>query len=133
MVYKIDEEYPLDKKHYTSQALYIARRMKANETLVERIEAAMGKDDALRVRRLQKYIAELEAELDRQDRDSLLVRQVEKALTQIHQFQGVITSARYLLEQEPVPLDELRRLMGEFRIPRADLGVGYPSPDESPR
>ena len=32
----------------TGQALYVARRMKANETLVERIEAAMGKDDALR-------------------------------------------------------------------------------------
>jgi len=117
----------------TGQALYVARRMKANETLVERIEAAMGKDDALRVRRLQKRIEDLEAELDRQDRDSLLVRQVEKALTQIHQFQGAVTSARCLLEQEPVPLDELRRLMGEFRIPRADLAVGCPSPDESPR
>ena len=133
MVDKVEDAYPTEPTRYSSQALYIARQIEANKTLVDRIKEAMGKADAMRVRRLQKRIEDLEAELEDRDRDSLLVRQVEKALTQHHQFQGVITSARYLLEQEPVPLDELRRLMGEFRIPRADLAVGCPSPDESPR
>jgi len=79
MVYKIDEEYPLEPSKYSSQALYIARQIKANETLVDRVKAAMGKSDAMRVRRLEKTIEDLEAELHRQDRHSLAERRARKA------------------------------------------------------
>ena len=133
MVDNVEDAYPLEPGKYSSQALYIARQIKANETLVERIEEAMGKEDALRVRRLQRRIEALESEYERRDRDSLIVRQLAQLQEECHRTRGVGYEARRLLEQEPVPLDELRRLLGELKSPRADLLVLPPFPSEAPR
>ncbi len=106
-----NEEYPLEPTRYSSQALYIARQIKANETLVDRVEAAMGKSDAMRVRRLEKTIENLEAELDRQDRESLALRRAGKAEHQYYQIKGVLRMVSQMLGEEPLPVHELKYLV----------------------
>ena len=134
MVDKVEDAYPTEPGKYSSQALYFARQIEANKTLVDRIKEAMGKDDALRVRRLQKRIEDLEAELDRQDRDSLLLRQMDRMYWEHNRTRNVVYAIRTLLGKKPVPLPEIRRLVAEeLKSPVAAPADPLPFPAESPR
>ena len=92
-----EDAYALEPGKYSSQALYFARQIKANETLVDRVKAAMGKSDAMRVRRLEKTIEDLEAELDRQDRESLALRRAWKAEEKARQAHAALQWIEQLL------------------------------------
>ena len=101
---------------------------------VARVERAMGKPDALLVHRLFKARTELAEEVN----DGLYATMAQRRLDQLGEEHRrtleVVWEVKRLLEQDPVPLDELRRLVKEaLRTPPADPGEVLPFPAGAPR
>ena len=103
---------------------------------MRKIEEGAGKQIALWVRRMREnYFDALEEREDRA-RATLPHRQLMQLEEEHRRTCNVVYEARRLLNQKPVPLDELKRLVEEelaAKTPPADPGEVLPFPAGSPR
>ena len=109
-----------------------------DEAFVHRVEERMGKDAALRVRRLQRALEKFADALEDRDRDNIAWRMLDQLREEHRLTRNVVYEARRLLKQKPVPLDELWRLVEEELSTKVPSAAADPVPlrpvgSEAPR